>query len=165
MKKGFTLIELLVVIGMIAILTGAASSAVMKARKRSQIARAEAETQEMTNAILAYENWDDDHTLKNYQTSKTWKDATEDSLQFILGGVQNKQGKVPVLYNASIRGGKVLDPWGKPYQYMIADAGDAAQRSADQVGSGLSTYMYLPNLWRLNPNNANADIRDADPRE
>ena len=58
MKKGFTLIELLVVIGMIAVLTGAASSAVMKARKRSQIARAEAETQEMTNAILAYENYD-----------------------------------------------------------------------------------------------------------
>ena len=149
MKKGFTLIELLVVIGMIAVLTGAASSAVMKARKRSQIARAEAETQEMTNAILAYENYDDDHSLKKYQTSKSWKDASEDSLQFILGGVENKQGKVPVLFNAAIRGGNVLDPWGTPYQYMIADAGNATESGADQVGSGLSTYMYLPNLWRL----------------
>ena len=149
MKKGFTLIELLVVIGMIAVLTGAASSAVMKARKRSQIARAEAEAQEMTNAILAYENWDDDHSLKKYNTSKAWKDAAEGDLQFILGGVQNKQGKVPVLYNAAIRGGYILDPWGKPYRYMIADAGEAAERSSDQVGSGLSTYMYLPNLWRL----------------
>ena len=148
MKRGFTLIELLVVIGMIAILTGTASSAVMKARKRSQIARAEAETQEMTNAILAYENYDDDHSLKKYQTSKAWKEATEDSLQFILGGVENKQGKVPVLFNAAIRGGSVLDPWGTPYQYMIADAG-SAEDSKDQVGSGLSTYMYLPNLWRL----------------
>ena len=72
MKKGFTLIELLVVIGMIAVLTGAVSSSVMKARKRAQIARAEAETQEMTNAILAYENYDDDHSLKSYQTSKAW---------------------------------------------------------------------------------------------
>jgi len=149
MKKGFTLIELLVVIGMIAILTGAASSAVMKARKRAQVARAEAETQEMTNAILAYENYADDHTLKNYLTSKAWKEATEDALQFIFGGVQNKQGNIPVLYNGAIRGGKVLDPWGTPYQYMIADAGEAAQSSADQVGSSLSTYMYLPNLWRL----------------
>ena len=165
MKKGFTLIELLVVIAMIAMLTGAASSAVMKARRRAQIARAEAEAQEMTNAILAYENYDDDHSLKKYLTSKAWKDATEDALQFILGGVQNKQGKVPVLYNAAIRGGSVLDPWGKPYQYMIADAGNAAESSADQVGSGLSTYMYLPNMWRLNPNNANADLRDGDPRE
>jgi len=148
MKKGFTLIELLVVVGMIAVLTGAASSAVMKARKRSQIARAETEVREMTNAILAYENWDDDHTLKNYQTSKSWKDATEDALQFILGGVQNKQGNVPVLYNAAIVGGNLRDPWGTTYQYMIADSGDA-QSSQSQVGSNLSTYMYLPNLWRL----------------
>ena len=71
MKRGFTLIELLVVIGMIAVLTGAASSSVMKARRRSQIARAETEAREMTNAILAYENWDDDRSLKKYQTSKS----------------------------------------------------------------------------------------------
>ena len=148
MKKGFTLIELLVVIGMIAVLTGAASSAVMKARKRSQIARAETEVREMTNAILAYENWDDDHSLKNYQTSKSWKDATESSLQFILGGVQNKQGKVPVLYNAAVVGGNLRDPWGTTYQYMIANSGDA-EASNDQVGKGLSTYMFPPNLWRL----------------
>ncbi len=147
-KKGFTLIELLVVIGMIAVLTGAASSAVMKARKRSQIARAETEVREMTNAILAYENWDDNHTLKNYLTSKSWKDATEDALQFILGGVQNKQGNVPVLYNAAVVGGNLRDPWGTTYQYMIADSGDA-ESSQDQVGRSLSTYMYLPNLWRL----------------
>ncbi|MDY5596194.1 MAG: type II secretion system protein [Kiritimatiellia bacterium] len=149
MKKGFTLIELLVVIGMIAVLTGAASSAVMKARRRSQIARAETETREMTNAILAYENWDDDHSLKNYVTSGSWKDATEDALQFILGGVQNRQGKVPVLYNAAITGGSLRDPWGNPYQYMVKQAGDASQDSADTVGRSLSTYMFLPNLWRL----------------
>ncbi len=149
MKKGFTLIELLVVIGMIAVLTGAASSAVMKARRRSQIARAETETREMTNAILAYENWDDDRSLKSRVTSGSWKDATEDAMQFILGGVQNRQGKVPVLYNAAVTGGSVRDPWGRPYQYMIVQAGDAAQSSADTVGKGLSTYMMLPNLWRL----------------
>lgn len=151
MKKGFTLIELLVVIGMIAVLTGAASSAVMKARRRAQIARAETETREMTNAILAYENWDDDRSLKNYQTSKAWKDATEDSMQFILGGVQNKQGNVPVLYNAAVTGGSIKDPWGTPYQYMIADSGNASGGSANTVGTGLSTFMFLPNLWRLKP--------------
>ena len=148
MKKGFTLIELLVVIGMIAVLTGAASSAVMKARKRSQIARAETEVREMTNAILSYENWDDDHSLKKYQTSKAWKDATEDAMQFILGGVQNKQGTVPVLYNAAVVGGNLRDPWGTTYQFMIGDSG-SAESSRDQVGRSLSTYMFLPNLWRL----------------
>ena len=148
-KSGFTLFELLVVLSMLMILAASITTSVASGEKRAKISRATAEAKEMTNAILAYENWDDNHTLKNYQTSKSWKDATEDALQFILGGVQNKQGKVPVLYNAAIRGGKVLDPWGTPYQYMIADVGEAAQSSADQVGSGLSTYMYLPNLWRL----------------
>ena len=153
MKRGFTLIELLVVIGMIAILTGAASSSVMKARKRSQIARAETEVREMTNAILAYENWDDDRSLKRIAGSfSTWTDAKEGNLAFILGGVQNKQGKVPVLYNAAIVGNAILDPWGKAYQVMIKDSGDAAETSADKVGGGLTTFMYLPNLNRLKAN-------------
>ncbi|MBR6586838.1 MAG: type II secretion system protein [Kiritimatiellae bacterium] len=150
MRKGFTLIELLVVIGMIAVLTGAASSAVMKARKRSQIARAETETREMTNAILAYENWDDDRSLKRYQTSKSWQKTTEGNMAFILGEVQNKQGKIPVLYNAAIVGGSIVDPWGTEYEYMISQAGDASDTD-DSVGDGLNTFMYLPNLHRLTP--------------
>ena len=150
MRKGFTLIELLVVIGMIAVLTGAASSSVMKARKRSQIARAETETREMTNAILAYENWDDDRSLKRYQTSKSWQKTTEGNMAFILGEVQNKQGKIPVLYNAAIVGGSIVDPWGTEYEYMISQAGDASDTD-DSVGDGLNTFMYLPNLHRLTP--------------
>lgn len=146
MKRGFTLVELLVVIGMIAILTGAASSSVMQARRRSQIARAETEVREMTNAILAYENWDDHHSLSTYQTRKNWVKATEDSLKFILGGVHNGQGVVPVLYNAAISGGAVRDPWGEVYEFMISDSGEAVEESADKVGKGLSSFMYLPNL-------------------
>ena len=142
MRKGFTLIELLVVIGMIAVLTGAASSAVMKARKRSQIARAETETREMTNAILAYENWDDDRSLKRYQTSKSWQKTTEGNMAFILGEVQNKQGKIPVLYNAAIVGGSIVDPWGTEYEYMISQAGDASDTD-DSVGDGPCCTHWL----------------------
>ena len=149
MKKGFTLVELLVVIAMIAILTGAASSAVMKARKRAQIARAETEVREITNAILAYENWDDDHSLKDEDTKKKWVLAKEDDLKFILGGEQNRQGDVPILYNAAVVDKHLRDPWGTPYQYMIATADDAAKSSGDKVGSSLTTYIFLPNLWRL----------------
>lgn len=151
MKKGFTLVELLVVIGMIAILTGAASSSVMKARQRSQIARAETEVREITNAILAYENYDSDHSLRKYQTNKSWVKATEGALKFILGEVPAAQGggNVPVLYNAAITGGEVHDPWGKPYEFMISDSGEAVSGSSDQIGKGLATFMYLPNINRL----------------
>ena len=149
MEKGFTLIELLVVIAMIAILTGAAGSAVMKARTRSQITRAMTEAREITNAILAYENYDKSHTLSKYETGDdTWKEADAKTLEFILGGMEGEN--LPVLYNGAVTRGMLLDPWGKPYKFKIAKAGDASD-SDDEVGNSLSTFMYLPNLNRLTP--------------
>ena len=152
MKKGFTLIELLVVIAMIAVLTGAAGSAVMKARTRSQIARATAEVREITNAILAYENYDKDHSLAKYVTGTdedSWKDADGKNLEFILGG--KDEGKtVPVLYNGALTGGVLKDPWGNVYKFKIVGA-DGASEDKDDVGKSLRTFMYLPNLNRLTP--------------
>ena len=148
MKKGFTLIELLVVIGMIAILTAAASSSVMKARKRSQLARAETETREMTNAILAYENYDKDRSLERYSTGQNWADATKGNLKFILGEGQDAEGNtLPVLFNAAMTGSEIRDPWGTTYQFMIAKTADAVDDSGDQVGDALNTFIYLPNQY------------------
>ena len=147
MRKGFTLIELLVVIAMIAILTGAASSSVMRARTRSQIARATTEVREMTNAILAYENYDKNHSLQSIAAAKAWAPASEGALGFILGG---EAPRVPVLYTGAVTRGYVMDPWNMPYEFMVAKAGDASD-SDDNVGDSLSTFMYLPNLNRLTP--------------
>ena len=148
MKKGFTLIELLVVIGMIAILTAAASSSVMQARKRSQLARAETEVREMTNAILAYENYDKDRSLDRFLTNGSWVDATKKEMGFILGEEQDAAGnKLPVLFNAAVTGNNIRDPWGVTYQYMITKTSDAVQGGADDVGADLNTFMYLPNLY------------------
>lgn len=148
MKKGFTLIELLVVIGMIAILTAAASSSVMKARKRSQLARAETEVREMTNAILAYENYDKDRSLDKRLTGGNWVDATKNELGFILGEEQDEEGnKLPVLFNAAVTGSDIRDPWGTTYQFMIAKTSEAVDDGGDNVGADLNTFMYLPNLY------------------
>ena len=148
MKKGFTLIELLVVIGMIAILTAAASSSVMKARKRSQIARAETETREMTNAILAYENYDKDRSLERYATGQGWADASKSNLGFILGEGQDAEGnKLPVLFNAAMTGSDIRDPWGTIYQFMISKTTDAVDSGGDDVGASLNTFIYLPNQY------------------
>ena len=59
MKKAFTLVELIVVIAIIAILMASIGASVRKAQLRSRIARAEAEANEITNAIRAYENFVD----------------------------------------------------------------------------------------------------------
>ena len=145
MRRGFTLIELLVVIAMIAILMGAMGSSMNQARKRAMISKATQDVKEMTNAILAFENYAKGRSLANY-ASGSWKDTTESSMSMILGGETSDSGEqVPVLYNAQIRNGQILDPWGTPYQYMIKSAGDITPPS----GSSFQTAPSLPNFYRL----------------
>ena len=145
MKRGFTLIELLVVIGMIAVLMGSIGSGMNQARRRAMIAKATQDVKEMTNAILAFENYAKNHSLASYATG-SWRDTTESSMSMILGGEQSEGGEeVPVLYNAHIRNGQILDPWGTPYQYMIRQAGNIAPPR----DSGFRTAPSLPNFYRL----------------
>ena len=145
MRRGFTLIELLVVVAMIAVLMGAVGSGMNQARRRAQIARATQDAKEITNAILAFENYAKGRSLKNYATG-SWKEATETSLSMILGGEESDSGElVPVLYNAQIRNGQILDPWGKPYEFLIKRVGDITPPS----GSSFQTAPSLPNFYRL----------------
>ena len=103
---------------MLMLLAGAVTSSVSSAQRRAKIAQATAEAQEMTNAILAYEHFGDDYKLPNYDNTP----ATESNMGFILGDATVNGQKVPVLYNASIKGGQILDPWGNPY-YVTIKAG------------------------------------------
>ncbi len=145
MRRGFTLIELLVVIAMIAILMGAIGSSMNQARKRAMISKATQDEKEMTNAILAFENYAKGRSLANYARG-SWRDTTESSMSMILGGETSDSGEqVPVLYNAQIRNGQILDPWGTPYQYMIKQAGNITPPS----DSGFQTAPSLPNFYRL----------------
>ena len=146
MKRGFTLIELLVVIGMLAVLIGAIGSSVSQARRRAMISKATQDVKEMTNAILAFENIAVGRTLEKY-SSGSWQPATEGSLRMILGGETTESGEPsPVLYNAQIRNGSVLDPWGEPYQFMIRKV-NAQSRTDD--GQKFVTAPILPNFYRL----------------
>ena len=106
MRRGFTLIELLVVIAMIAVLMGAVGSGMNQARRRAMVAKATQDAKEMTNAILAFENYAKNRSLQSYATG-SWRDTTESSMSMILGGEQSDSGdQVPVLYNAQIRNGQ-----------------------------------------------------------
>ena len=147
MKKGFTLIELLVVIAMIAVLTGVASSSVMKARKRAQISRAETEVREMTNAILAYENY---ARAGGYGLETMDADATISTVGFILGkGETSDSGeKIPVLYNGAVGAdGTLRDPWGKPYRVRIVEG--TVPSVSSTAASSMATGYMIPNFYRL----------------
>lgn len=147
MKRAFTLVELLVVMGMIAMLTGAVGSSVSAARSRARVAKAQAEVKEMTNAILAYENYarSGDYELPAMDRAQ----ATKSSLSFILGGETADNGqKIPVLYNGNVGGDGVLrDPWNHPYLVTIKEGNVSATFST--ASQNMRTGYCLPNFYRL----------------
>lgn len=146
MKKGFTLLELLVVIAMIATLTGAVGSGVMRAQKRARLARAQTEAQELTKAILAYANYTDDGTLSEV-TGLNDSEAQESNLKFVLGKVQKRGSTVPVLFNASTaKNGKFLDPWGHPYRVTVRKGEKITPPGVPSMDVG----VFYPNWHRLN---------------
>ena len=141
-RRGFTLVELLVVVAMLMRLAGAVTSSIASAQRRAKIAKATAEAQEMTNAILAYEHFGEGYKLPTLDESE----ATESELSFILGGESVNGRKVPVLYNASITGGRILDPWGHPY-YVTIKAGKQIHTDTDN-SDNLESYVAFPNSNR-----------------
>ena len=149
-RNGFTMVELLVVIAMLMILAGSITSSVGSASRRAKIQQATTELQEMTKAILAYENYgrvNQDSPLSSHLMEE--KEATESNMGFILGQETLKNGQsgnIPVLFNAEIKNGAIRDPWGNPYRVTIRQAKiDPKEASSDKPES----YVMFPNFNRL----------------
>lgn len=135
-KGGFTLVELLVVIAMLMLLAGSVTSAVVKAQKRSKITAATTVVQEMTNAILAYENYGELDEMSDQET-------TRGKIKFLLGETSEDGRKVPVLFNAALKGDRVLDPWGHPYRITIKKG-----RISGVQTKTMKTCVFFPNYCR-----------------
>ena len=147
MKKGFTMVELLVVIAMLLLLMGSVTTAITSAQRRAKIVQATTEAQEMTNAILAYENFGKNYSLDAHKMEA--QEATEANMAFILGqenSQEGEKGKIPVLYNASIRNGAIRDPWGRPYYVTIRPTEKFTTET--DVSDTLRTFVAFPNFNR-----------------
>lgn len=150
MRRGFTLVELIVVIAMIAILAASFTSAVAAARRRAYISRATQEIREMTNAILAFEQYAPGRSLSSV-VSGGWKQCAEAQMAMILGGATGANGeKVPVLFNGQVRMGYLRDPWGTPYQYWVVNTA-SLEGGGGEMSKGVefTTAASLPNFFRL----------------
>lgn len=144
-KRGFTMIELLVVVGMLMLLAAALTTSISGANKRAKIQACTAEVQEMTNAILAYENYAPDNELKEMNETV----ATVSSLGFILGDGKNGLSgeKLPVLYNGHPDSkGNFLDPWGRPL-YVTIRRGTITPKQRNAQNTIESCVMF-PNYNR-----------------
>lgn len=147
MRRGFTIVELMAVLGIIVALTAAMTTSVTHARRRALVSRAETEAREITNAILAYQNFDEDGSLSQYLMEE--QEADEGKLGFILGKVKARNNDVPVLYNAALVGGKILDPWGHPYRITIKQG----EKVSPPGVSGVKIRTFSPNWHRLTGGN------------
>ena len=71
----------------------------------------------------------------------------------VLGVLTGESGdKIPVLYAAALTGGQMLDPWGKPYEFIIEKT--ATLGSGDGTAGSSASYKtapQLPNFFRLQP--------------
>ena len=147
LARGFTLVELLVVVGMIAVLLGALSMSVSSAQERARRQKALAEVKTINQAILASENFKKGSALA---ASGGWQELTVGNFPDLFGRGQDErvQGTIPVLFMAAVNaGGKVLDPWGKPYRVRITQ-GSAASTIKSATG-GMQTRFSVPNMYRL----------------
>ena len=150
-ERGFTLVELLVVIAMLMLLAGAVTSSIASAQRRAKIAKATAEAQEITNAIRAYEHFGPEYELPKFSS---WTAASEDKMSFILGGDSDPNGgKMPVLFNASIRKSKkgvtgIFDPWGNPYYVMIKEGQSFKDTEDSSSDNNIRSYVAFPNFNR-----------------
>ena len=141
MKRAFTLIELLVVVAILAILMSAMGASVAQAQLRAKIAKAKTQADDITKAIRSYSDWVDTG-LKPMEDAE----ADESSLSFILGrGVDRNGQPMPILYNASMIGGKIRDPWGNPYLVTVRPA--TAEGTGDQMATGLDEGVFIPNRY------------------
>ncbi len=146
-RKGFTLVELLVVIGMIAVILGSLSMSISSAQERARRQKALAEVKVINQAIVASENFKKDSELKSVPN---WTELTVDAFPDLFGKGQDERGtgNIPVLFMAAVNsGGKVLDPWGKPYRVRITQ-GAAASTIKSATGS-MQTSFVIPNFYRL----------------
>ena len=148
-KMGFTLIELLVVVAMIAVLGAAFTSSASSARQRARVQKATAEVKVVSQAILAYENWDQG-SGRHELPVRSDVDVDKDSLGFILGDGGNAEsgGKIPAMLMAALTsGGKMLDPWGTPYRVRIKESSLTVKPGS--ASGSLQTGFFLPNWYRI----------------
>ena len=143
-KRGFTLVELIVVIAMIAVFMMSVGVAVGKTRERARIERARSDVKVLSQAILAWENYSRGGKFELREMPD--EEADSSTLSFLLGqGESATSGNIPSLLLAQLSaGGKMRDPWGRPYLIRIKEGKIDHPENLD-----LGTCYYLPNFYRL----------------
>lgn len=155
-KSGFTIVELLTVIAIILLLMGALATAVTAARRQAKTRQAIAEAEELTKAIIAYENYSPPgQNLLADKADDSWKKADRQNLAFVLGEEDNPngEGKMPVLFEGGVVGDSIRDPWGNAFRFRIKST--AVKPEDSTAGSMGKAAFAIPNINRISADEVN----------
>lgn len=147
-RSGFTLVELMVVVAMIAMIVAALLTSIAGAKNRAKIQKAVSEVKIISQAILSYENFNRGGQKFELPIMND-KEADRSALQFLIGeGESTESGKIPSLLLAALSsGGKMLDPWGRPYLINIQKSN--ARVKIQSANTTMRTGFVVPNHYHL----------------
>jgi type II secretory pathway pseudopilin PulG len=146
-KKAFTLVELMVVVAMIAMIIAAMVTSIAGAKHRTKVQKATSEVKIISQAILAYENYNVGGKFELPTIND--QNADRSTLSFLLGeGDQARSGKIPALLIAALNNGQaILDPWGTPYKIKISKG--AGKIKINSANATMRTGFVVPNYYHL----------------
>lgn len=128
----FTLVELLVVIAILGILISLVTAGAQTARRRAAVAKAKTTIGSLETAIAMYEA-----DMGEYP--ETGNEPLVSSLQDDPGDA-DWAGPYMEFKENELAGGELLDPWGKPYEYVSVNGGSPEHRERS-----FDLYSFGPN--------------------
>ncbi len=134
-KRAFTLVELLVVIGILGILISLVTAGAQAARRRGAVTKAKTTISSLETAIAMYSS-----DMEAYPP--TGNAAMVSALQDDPKNV-NWDGPYMEFKQDELKGGELLDPWGRPYVFVSVNGGSPEHRPRSY------------DLYSLGPNGTN----------
>ena len=119
-RKGFTLVELLVVIAILGILISLVTAGAQAARRRGAVTKAKTTVSALETAIVMYQG-----DMGKYPP--TGNEGLVAALQDDPGTI-DWDGPYMEFKQDEIQDGKLVDPWGNPYEYVSVNGGSPEHR-------------------------------------
>ena len=135
--RAFTLVELLVVIAILGILISLVTAGAQMARRKAAVTAAKTMVAGLETDIAMYEN--DLGAYPQTGNANLVKALTEESDDVDWAGPYHE------FKEAELKGGELIDPWGRPYEYVSITGGAPKHRE------------HSFDLYSLGPNGTDED--------